>query len=291
MTLLVSRLRKSYGTNPALRGVDLVLDGGIVAVLGPNGSGKTTLLRCLASSMRPDSGEILWQGRPLWPDPRFLRAQLGFLPEMLGFPQHLTPAHLLEYLGRLKGCPRDDQIETVLADLGLDQIAGRPFTELSAGQVRLVGFAQALLGHPALLLLDGPTRGLDVEERWSVFRQLRRLAPRSLVVFSTHVPAEVAQVAHDVVVLRDGRVCYTGGVEALRRRAIGKVYELRLSQQRARRLPLDCRVTRSVATPDGMFLRVLGQVPRGCSPVPVEPTLEEAYLLLLSHESGILFSR
>ncbi|MFW6135717.1 MAG: ABC transporter ATP-binding protein [Chloroflexota bacterium] len=286
MILLVSRLRKSYGTNPALRGIDLVLSGDIVAVLGPNGSGKTTLLRCLASSLRPDSGEIVWQGRAVWPDPNFLRAQLGYVPEVLDFPRHLTPAQLLEYMGRLKGCPRRDEIEPLIVALGLERVADRPFHELSPGQVRLAGIAQALLGDPSLLLLDEPTRGLDVEERQRVFRQLRRLAPRSLVVFSTHVPDEVSEVAGQVVVLNEGRVWYTGGVEALRRRAAGRVHEVHLPRRRGDTLPPSCRVTRRIATPDTTVLRFIGRAPRESSAVPVEPTLEEAYLVLLDSSAG-----
>ncbi len=284
LMLLVSGLAKSYGATPALREVDLALEHGIVALLGPNGSGKTTLLRCLASALRPDSGKILWRGRRLWPDPRFLRAHLGYLPQELEFPGQLTPRRLLAHLGRLKGCHSEGQAERLLADLRLAEVATRPFAALSAGQIRMVGVAQALLGHPALLLLDEPTRNLDIEERQTVFSQLRRRAAEALVLFSTHVPDDVAQGAQEVVVLKEGRVCHAGGIEELRRGCAGQVHEVCVGRGGVDRLPPDCRVSRRIESDNGTVARAVGRVPPGYPAVAVEPTLEEAYLLLVGDD-------
>jgi ABC-2 type transport system ATP-binding protein len=278
MSLLARDLRKSYGAAQALRGIDLALRGGIVALLGPNGSGKTTLLRCLATSLRPGGGEIRWRGRPVWPDPRSVRASLGYLPQELDFPGGMTPSGLLGHLGSLKGCD-PAAIEPLLARLGLGEVAHRPFAALSSGQVRLAGIAQALLGDPELLLLDEPTRGLDVAERERLFRELRRLAPRGLVLFSTQVTGDVPRVAQEVVVLRGGRVAYAGAVEELRHRAAGHVHEVRVPAGEA--LPPTCRITRRVEGSGGTTLRVIGPVPWGWQAIEVEPTLEEAFLLVV----------
>ncbi len=280
MSLLVTDLWKSYGTVSALQGIDLALERGVVALLGPNGSGKSTLLRCLASSLRPDGGEILWQGQRLWPKPRFLRADLGYLPQELEFPHDMTAAQLLEHLGRLKGCYDPEASAALLVRLGLAEFGDRPFAALSAGQVRLAGIAQALLGDPALLLLDEPTRGLDVEERERLFRQLRRLASQGLVLFSTQVIDDVPRVARQVVVLRGGHVAYAGGVEGLRRRAQGQVYEIHLAPEADALLSGDCYISRRVEGEAGTRLRVVGSPPAGWPAVEVEPTLEEGYLLL-----------
>lgn len=284
--LLVSSLAKSYGATPALRAVDLDLDYGIAGLLGPNGSGKTTLLRCLASALRPDSGKILWRGRPLWPDPRFLRAHLGYLPQELEFPGRLTPRQLLTHLGRLKGCDSPGRAARLLADFGLGKAADRPFAVLSAGQVRLAGVAQALLGDPSLLLLDEPTRNLDVEERQRVFGQLRQRAAQALVLFSTHVPDDVAQGAGEVVVLKEGRVRYAGGIEELRQRCAGQVREVRVARDGVDRLPPDYSVSRSIESGNGRLARGLGRLPAGYPTATVEPTLEEAYLYLVGRDQA-----
>jgi ABC-2 type transport system ATP-binding protein len=284
MTLLARDLWQSYGSTPALVGVDLALAGGVVALLGPNGSGKTTLLRCLASSLRPDRGEIWWRGRPIWPRPRFLRRQLGYLPQALDFPRRLTPLRLMEHLARLKGRHGGGQIRRLLAELGIEASADRPFAALSAGQVRLVGVAQALLGRPALLLLDEPTRGLDVEERERVFRALRRLASQALILFSSHAIDDAARVAGRVVTLKEGRVCYFGEAEVLRRSARGLIHEVRAFRQSEGALPASCRISKRVEEGNQALLRVVGRLPAGFPAVAVEPTLEEAYLALLNGE-------
>ncbi len=212
MTLIVTDLWKSYGQTPALNGIDLVLENGIVALLGPNGSGKTTLLRCLATLLRPDGGKILWRGRDLWPDPQHVRRRMGYLPQELDFPQQMTPAQLLEHMSQLKGCLNVKRNTRLLADLGLSSVANRPFGTLSSGQVRLAGIAQAILGDPTLLLLDEPTRGLDVAERTAIFRHLHRPARQGLVIFSTHVAEDASLRAQQIIMLNEGRVSYTGEV-------------------------------------------------------------------------------
>lgn len=286
MTLIVVGLQKSYGATPALRGIDLVLENGVVALLGPNGSGKTTLLRCLATSLRPDGGKILWRGRALWPDPQHMRRCLGYLPQELDFPRQMTPAQLLEHIARLKGCHLMERNQRLLTELELGFVADRPFETLSAGQARLAGIAQALLGDPTLLLLDEPTRGLDVAERAAVFRHLRRLAKRGLVIFSTHVAEDVSPIAQQIIVLNEGRVSYAGEVEALLHRTAGHVYEIVLDPDRTNSLPPGCRVSRRRESGDRTVLRVVGPRPRGHDARQVTPTLQDAYLLLLRDGRG-----
>jgi ABC-2 type transport system ATP-binding protein len=163
----------------------------------------------------------------------------------------------------------------------LATIANHAFTALSGGQIRLVGIAQALLGDPTLLLLDEVTRGLDVEDRERVFRHLRRLASHSLIIFSTHIPEHVAHVADRVVLLNEGRVCYAGETEALRRRAKGRVHMIQLPQNTPANEIHDYQVSRRVEYEGWTELRVLGRAPSRHAAVEVEPTLEDAYLLLL----------
>lgn len=286
MTLVVAGLQKYYGATPALRGIDLALGDGVVALLGPNGSGKTTLLRCLATSLRPDAGMILWRGQALWPDPQHVRRHLGYLSQELDFPRQMTPAQLLAHMAQLKGCHDAERNRTLLTGLGIAAVADRPFGTLSAGQVRLAGIAQALLGEPDLLLLDEPTRGLDVAERAAVFRQLRRPAARGLVLFSTHIPEDVSPVARQIVVLNAGRVGYAGEVERLLRWAAGRVHEVILDPKQSVGLPPRCRVSRRSEQGERTALRIVGPPPKGYDVTEVTPTLQDAYLLLLNDDRG-----
>lgn len=279
------RLKKRFGTQPALCGVTLSLRPGITAVLGPNGSGKSTLLRSLAGILEPDEGEIIFSGR-CYPDalPE-IRSGLGYLPQELDFPGEMTPLRLLRYLARLKSL-NEKSVTGSLDVLGLKGMKNRPFSQLSGGQTRLIGLAQALMGTPRLLVLDEPFHGLDVLERGSAFRGIRASRQPRIVVFSTHVPNEVELLATQVIILLKGRVIYSGSVEELHREASGQVYEICLPHQDETaflaKMCISCRGELDGKT----TLRVVGQVPYDIKATPVEPTLEEAYLLLIHRASS-----
>ncbi len=215
MELKALGLSKSFGTRVAVQEVDLDLAPGAIALLGPNGSGKTTLLRILASLLQPDRGQLWFDGFPYRQNLPRLRGQLGYLPQDLDLPASLTPRRLLEYMGMLKNVTEESQVRRLLSALNLEEIANRPFARLSGGQVRLVGIAQAFLGCPKLLLLDELTHGLDVEERERVFALARKPAPGRLILFSTHEPADVGRLADRVIVLRQGKVIYSGEADKL----------------------------------------------------------------------------
>lgn len=277
-------LKKRFGTQPALCGVTLSLRPGIIAILGPNGSGKSTLLRCLAGILQPDEGGIKFAGR-CYPDalPE-IRSGLGYLPQDLDFPGEMTPLRLLRYLAQLK-CLNEKGVEGYLDILGLEGMKNRPFSQLSGGQTRLIGLAQALMGTPRLLVLDEPFHGLDVLERGSAFRGIQASRQPRIVVFSTHVPNEVELLATQVIILLEGRVIYSGSIEELRREAFGQVYEVCLSHQDETAFLARMCISRRIEMDGKTILRVVGQVPYEVELTPVEPTLEDAYLLLIRRAS------
>ncbi|MFU8771433.1 MAG: ATP-binding cassette domain-containing protein [Anaerolineales bacterium] len=281
MALIVRGVKKAYNHQPALCGVDLDLQSGIVALLGPNGSGKTTLLRILATILSPEQGEINWRGYHYSGKLRLIRHQLGYLPQDLQLPEHLTPLRLMNYLAQLKGGAEDSQIPNLLDELNLLPLAERPFGQLSPGQRRLVGVAQAFLGHPNLLLLDELTLGLDVREREAVFRLVRRHLEDRLVIFSTHIPSDVERLARVMIILKEGQVLYQGDVESFRTQVNGMVYELRTGIGEKTSIPGSSCVCRVKEDEHGSILRLVGELPAGCPAVPVSATLEDAYLYML----------
>lgn len=278
MTLTVRGIWKTYNRHFALRGVDLQLKDGVVALLGPNGSGKTTLLRILATILAPDRGEIILNQRNYAAELRPIRCQLGYLPQDLHLPEYLTPFKLLRYLAHLKGMVEDRQFFNSLVDLKLLPLVDRPFSQLSAGQVRLIGVAQAFLGNPRLQLLDELTRSLDVQERELVFRLVQRQAQDRLVIFSTHVPADVENLAQELIVLKEGRVLYCGGVGGFCSRVDEMVFEVRLPAERAAEIMQTYPVSRVREEGYDTVLRVVGTPPDGYPAIPVSATLEDAYI-------------
>jgi len=216
--LELAGVSKRYGKRAALDGVDLRVEPGqALGLLGPNGAGKTTALRLLLGFARPSEGRVTLRGE----DPAGSRARRGvaYLPERLRLPARMGVRALLRLHGRLAGLEGaglehavDDVLErTGLADRDGDRIGG-----LSKGLCQRVGFAQALLGRPEILLLDEPTSGLDpigIREARDWIHHAREGGATVLV--SSHVLSEVERVCDHAAILHEGRVVSQGAIGTL----------------------------------------------------------------------------
>ncbi|MEV2277276.1 ATP-binding cassette domain-containing protein [Nocardiopsis sp. NPDC049922] len=276
-------LTRSYGNRTALDGLDLDLGPGVTGLLGRNGAGKTTLLRCLATDLDADRGELRLLGR----DPRRatdrteIRRSLGYLPQNPEFYPHFTAFGLVDYVACLKELggrrARHDEVRRSLTRVGLYDRRHSRVRRLSGGMRQRLGLACALLGDPALLLLDEPTIGLDPEQRIRFRSLVSELATWSTVVLSTHQIEDVAALCRRVVCLDRGRVVFDGTPGELVERAQGRVW---VQRERPRAGVTTWRLA------DGRY-RVLtpeGTAPADDARTPVEPTLEDAYLLLTGVE-------
>jgi ABC-2 type transport system ATP-binding protein len=284
MGITFNQVHFSFNGLRALENIRLSLGEGITAVMGPNGAGKTTLLQLAASILTPCQGEMLFDGEPYATSDARLRSTLGFLPQSVDFPEHLTPRKLVTYLAQLRFLDPWLGMQE-LERLGISSLADRRIGTLSMGEIQLVGIAQALMGTPPLLVLDEPFRGLDVLERRSAFRGIQASRQPRIVVFSTHVPNEVELLATQVVILLKGRVIYSGRVEELRKEASGQVYEICLSHQDETVFLAKMCVSRRTEMDGRTILRVIGQGPYEVELTPVDPTIEDAYLLLIRRAS------
>jgi ABC-2 type transport system ATP-binding protein len=272
---------KSYGRTHALSAVDLAFDRGVTGLLGPNGAGKTTLLRIVATSIAADTGSITLLGRDptgSQADVTAIRRELGYLPQELGYPSDMTAFGFVEYVAVLKEWndrqQRTREVRRVLDLVGLTDLAAKKVAKLSGGQKRRVGLAQALIGEPRLLVLDEPTTGLDPVQRADLRRTLSVTGARSAVLLSTHQTEDVAALCERVVVLAEGGVRFDGAVDELIATAAGRVW---LADE-----PTPHSVV-SWRTGSGRHHVVGGPPPPGA--VPAEPTLEDAYLLMLGPDA------
>jgi ABC-type multidrug transport system ATPase subunit len=282
MELIARRLSKVYGAKQALSGVHLTARPGVLALLGPNGSGKTTLLRLLATVARPDAGEIAFGGRVYSSDIRAVRRRLGYLPQDLELPGHLTVRQFLHYMAGLKGIAPEPAAADLLDALDLAGLAGRKLGDLSGGQLRRAALAQALLGDPLLLILDEPTAGLDPEERDRVLRLISRPVSGRVVILSSHVPGEVEAAARQVVVLNGGQVAFAGSVPEMLRAAQGRVHEVTVPAGDVGPMLDRFQVSRVTARGGAAVLRLVGDLPQAMAGTAVDGSLEDAYLLMLS---------
>lgn len=206
-------ISKRYGGRQALADVSFALpEGACLGLLGPNGAGKTTALRLALGQTRPDSGRVRLGG--LDPADPASRIGLGWLPERLALPARARVRSFLRLHARLAGFDRrraDGEVEAVLATTGLAERAGESLGSLSKGLAQRLGFAQALLGQPRLLLLDEPTSGLDpigVRDARDWIQAARRRGASVLV--SSHQLSEVERTCDHVVILQGGRIAASG---------------------------------------------------------------------------------
>lgn len=210
---------KRYGAITALDGVGVsVPSGRVIGLLGHNGAGKSTLIKLVLGLVAPDAGRLEVLGQCPW-RAHELRRNIGYLPENPAFYPNLSGRELLDYLARLKRASRN-QVQALLERVGLADAANRRIGTYSRGMRQRLGLAQALLGTPALLLLDEPSSGLDPQasrELYRIIGELRREG-RSVVI-SSHLLAELEPHIDAALILRQGRLLAAGSLGELGQQA------------------------------------------------------------------------
>jgi len=214
--LELTGVTKRYGDRRALDEVSLSLEpGAALGLLGPNGAGKTTALRMLLGFIRPTRGSVRLRGLP--PTVAESRVGVAYLPERLKLPERMTVFACLRYhaaLAGLQGSEIDRGVREVLDLTKLNDRAGERIGSLSKGLTQRVGFAQALLAEPELLLLDEPTSGLDpigVREARDWIGHARERGCAILV--SSHLLSEVERTCDRIAILDRGRVAAEGTLD------------------------------------------------------------------------------
>jgi ABC-2 type transport system ATP-binding protein len=224
--LEVRGLVHQYGDHTALAGVDLTVKSGeCVALLGPNGAGKTTLVRNVIGLIEGNADLIEVAGGN--PRSAETRRRLGVVQQAVGFPRSLTVGEIVGGAAARRGCPPEAASQAI-AEMGLAGLEKRRASKLSGGQQQRLQLAMGLVADPALLVLDEPTEGLDVEARrrfWNTIR--RRLDNGAGVLITTHLVDEAAAVADRVVVVDRGRVVAEGTPDELRRALPDRRIEVR----------------------------------------------------------------
>ena len=255
----------------------------LIGLLGPNGAGKSTLMKLLVAALMPTSGSILVDGQPLAKTERLLKSKLGYLPQDFGLFDELTVAQFLDYMAALKGLHNPKgTIQEVIKAVNLAEKSKSKIRTLSGGQRQRVGIAQALLGNPTFLIFDEPTVGLDPEERIHFRNLFSRTAQDRLVLLSTHIIEDVQSICDQIVVINHGRVLFTGTPEELIQTAVGHVGAF---WEKDSIMEQGLHITARINTSQGIRCRaVADKLPTYVK--AVEPSLEDAYLYLISREAA-----
>ncbi len=270
----------------ALDGVSLELPAGMFGLLGPNGAGKSTLMRCIATLQVPQSGRIQMDGLDVLADPEALRRVLGYLPQDFGVYPRVSAWDMLDHLAILKGLSapgeRREAVERLLRQVNLWDVRRKAIAGFSGGMRQRFGIAQALLGNPRLVIVDEPTAGLDPEERNRFLNLLAEIGENVVVILSTHIVEDVAELCPRMGILAGGRVVAQGApaqlVEGLRGRIWRKVIAKgELEALRARQQVLTTRLLAGRT-----LVHVLADALPEPGFSPVEPELEDVYFAALA---------
>lgn len=185
-------------------------------------------MKMVATLLFPTEGRILWDGRDIRELDGAYRERLGYLPQDFGYYRDYTPEKYLRYIGILKGMPETDlreNIDRVLALVGLLGEAKKKMKKFSGGMVQRIGIAQALLDDPQILVLDEPTAGLDSGERMRFRKILTSLSKDRIVLISTHIVSDVEFIANHIIMIKDRRIHCNDTVEDICGSLKGKVFE------------------------------------------------------------------
>lgn len=289
MELSLDRLTKQYGRKIAVDCVSTVLKPGVYGLLGANGAGKTTLLRMLCAVLEPTSGEVLFNETEAVSMGADYRNIIGYLPQDFGYYPGYTAMEFLMYIAALKGIPKrmaKRRAAELLEVVGLSQEAGKKIKTFSGGMKQRVGIAQALLNNPKIVILDEPTAGLDPKERVRFRNLLSDYAEDKIVILSTHIVSDIEAIADEVLLIKKGRFVMQGTVPELIRRADGKVWELSVSQEEARRWQEKATVANLRHEENRIVLRIVSDDRPGDNAVPCEAALEDIYLYYFQTEEG-----
>jgi len=226
-----SGLTKRYGDLTAVDNLNLsVARGEVFGLLGPNGSGKTTTILMLLGLTEPTAGKVRVLGLDPARQPLSVKAQVGYMPDEVGFYDELSARSNLAYIARLNGLPSSEarrRIDDVLARVGLADVADKPVATFSHGMRRRLGVADVLVKQPKLIIMDEPTQGLDPEGARSFLQIIRQLKEEGItVLLSSHLLHQVQEVCDRVGLFHQGRLVLVGAVPDLAQQVLGSAYHI-----------------------------------------------------------------
>ena len=206
----VTGLVKKYGNHVAVDHLSFRLEPGkIYGFLGPNGAGKSTTMNMMTGYIGPTEGTILINGHDIVKEPAEAKRCIGYLPELPPLYTDMTVWEYLEFAAQLKNIPAKKRQESILNAMkmtGLVDVAKRLIKNLSKGYRQRVGFAQAVLGMPEIIILDEPTVGLDPIQIIEIRSLIKELAKEHTVILSSHILSEISAVCDEILIISHGRL-------------------------------------------------------------------------------------
>ena len=215
----VDQLTKQYGLTTVVDNISFnVKKGEILGFLGPNGAGKSTTMRMLSCFFAPTSGTARICGHDILSDSIRVREKIGYLPESAPSYQNMTVLEFLNFVASIRGFgarERDDKIDSIIQTTSLEKVKYQTIETLSKGFKQRVGFAQALIHDPPVLILDEPTDGLDPNQKREVRALIQKMSKEKAIILSTHILEEMEAVCTRAIIINQGKIVANGSPSEL----------------------------------------------------------------------------
>jgi ABC-2 type transport system ATP-binding protein len=285
--LVVDGVTQIYrGGVTALNNISVEIKPGLFGLLGPNGAGKSTLMRSIATLQTPSKGAIRFGDIDVIKEPERLRQILGYLPQDFGVYPRVSAYRMLDHMAVLKGIAnakeRRQTVETLLKQTNLWAVRNKAIAGFSGGMRQRYGIAQALIGQPQLLIVDEPTAGLDPEERNRFLNLLADISQNVVVILSTHIVDDVAQLCSDMAIISKGNIVRQGAPNDLIAELKGKVWRAFIAKSELEQAKAQFKVILSRLVGGRTLIHVVSDTNPGEGFEPVTPDLEDVYFTALT---------
>lgn len=292
MELTIRDISKTYSNGVrALDGVSLTIPTGMFGLVGPNGSGKTTLMRTIATLQEPDTGSVTMGEIDVLKDKEAVRRVLGYLPQEFGVYPNLTAQTLLTHIATLKGITnggeRKDIVEALLTRTNLWDLRKKKLGGFSGGMKQRFGIALALIGSPKLIIVDEPTAGLDPEERNRFLNLLSEIGENVIVILSTHIVDDVAEVCGSMAIINEGRVLHTGEPQQAIDEIRGRTWKKTIEKSELPEYEHNHTVVSTRLRGGRTIIHVLSDERPDRTFDGADPDLQDVYFIKLSNSGGL----
>jgi len=286
MDLSIEHLSKTYRNGvQALHDVSLTIPPGMFGLLGPNGAGKSTLMRTLATLQEPDSGAVTLGDLDVLKQPHEVRRRLGYLPQEFGVYPRTSAQDMLRHIALLKGLTdgreRNERVAWMLERCNLFEHRRRALSGFSGGMRQRFGIAQALIANPQLLIVDEPTAGLDPAERNRFYNLLADIGEQVIVILSTHIVTDVADLCTRMAIIDKGRVLYQGRPQDAVAELNGRIWQRSIANAELAGYEQQYQVVYTKLSGGQRLLHLYSPAPLGEGFTPGNPDLEDVFFTKL----------
>ena len=284
--LKITNLTKTYDKGvKALSNTSLEIENGMFGLLGPNGAGKSTLMKTIVGLQQPDSGGIFFNKENVIENSKFIKSQLGYLPQDFGVFPNISAYDLLNHLAILKGLnnatSRKEQILALLEKTNLLEYKNKAVSTYSGGMRQRFGVAQALLGTPNIIIVDEPTAGLDPEERNRFNNLLSEIGENIIIILSTHLVEDVRNLCTQMAIIDKGELLACGNPEQFIDKLNDKVWKKQIDKNELGAYQNQYNIISTQLQAGKLNIRVFANENPQNGFAPIEADLEDVYFTTL----------